>query len=265
MSVAPSTIKHGQLILQAFEESMSYWCALKNQVEEHFHLGNKLVNQDGSEILDIPRYVHKQLLEHLQLQQNKIRSIASSGQFIIYVQAQYALVALIDDQLLRMVRWPHQQDWLSLLLETSFFSSRNAGHKLIQRVEELIETDNVGHQVSPPVKQLAYVYLCVFWQGFKGKLFNNPSKLEYLRKALTEICEFEAIDLTQKHLLSQPYQYNRNNEQAGRLAPISKWHRVTMIAVIIYLLLSTGLWGVLTKDLSDRLQEVTQSSSTSNR
>lgn len=258
MSVSPSTIKHGQLILQAFEESISFWCALKADVERHFDDEKRIVNSEGVEVTDVPRHVHRQLLSFLNSQHERVKTIASSGQYIVYVQAQYAIVALIDDQLLRMVRWPHQNEWLHLLLEKTLFSSRNAGHKLIQRVEDLIDSDNKGQQMSPTMKQLAYVYLCVFWQGFRGRLFNNPGKLEFIRSALTEISEHDAIDLGQKHLISQPYLHNRNNDQPGRLAPISRWHRITLVAFFIYLVVSTGLWVVLTMELDEELEEATE-------
>lgn len=263
MSASPTSIQHAQLILQAFEESLSFWCQLRDDVEAHFNNEKRLTGNDGVEVLDVPRHVHRKMTEHLSNQQQRIKTIASSGQFVIYVQAQYALVALVDDQLLRMVKWPHQNEWLTMLLEKTMFSSRNAGHKLIQRVEELVENDAVGKTVSPQIKQLAYIYVCVFWQGFKGKLFNNPGKIEHFVNALTEISDFGAVDLSHKHLFHQPYLHNKNNDKAGRLAPISKWHRVTLIAFILYIVASTGVWSFLTMELSQELEAVTSMTTSS--
>ena len=256
MSMSPTSIKQNQLILRAFEESLAFWNQLRVDVESHFKDATNLADRGGKEIKDIPRYVHREMTEFLSDQEQRIKTIASSGQYIIYVQAQYALVALIDDQLLRMVAWPHQTDWLGMLLEKTLYSSRNAGHKLVQRVEELIESDATGKTLSPQLKQLAYIYLSVFWQGFRGKLINNTARLEHLMNSLVEISDFNSVDLSHKHLFHQPYLHNRNNDEAARLAPLSKWHRVTLFAFIIYLALGAGIWGVLTMDLSQELSSV---------
>lgn len=256
MSISPASIKHDQLILQAFEESLAYWDQLRVDVEEHFKTGSPLDKRENSDIADVPRYVHRKITEHLTEQEQRVKTIASSGQFIIYNQAQYALAALIDDQLLRTVAWPHQSLWLNMLLEKTLYSSRNAGHTLIQRIEDLVESDSTGKTISPQLKQLAYIYLSVFWQGFRGKLINNPNKLEHLLNALVEISDFDQVDLTHKHLFHQPYLHTRNNEKAARLAPLSRWHRVTLIAVIIYFAVSSGIWGVLTMELSQQLHSV---------
>lgn len=256
MSISPSSIKHGQLLLQAFEESLAFWNQLRVDVEEHFKNGTPLDSNDGKEVNDVPRFIHRMVVDHLAQQEQRVKTIASSGQYIIYIQAQYALSALIDDQLLRSVAWPHQSIWLNMLLEKTLYSSRNAGHTLIQRVEELVETDATGKTLSPQIKQLAYIYLTVFWQGFRGKLINNPSKLEHLMSALAEISGLNQVDLTHKHLFHQPYLHTRNNDKAARLAPLSKWHRVTLIAFIIYIAVSSGIWGILTMELSQELNTV---------
>lgn len=261
MSISPTSIKHDQLILQAFEESLSFWNQLRVDVEEHFKNGNPFNNPANRDISDVPRYIHRTMTEHLAAQDQRVKTIASSGQYIIYSQAQYALAALIDDQLLRSVSWPHQSIWLTMLLEKTFYSSRNAGHTLIQRIEDLVESISTGTSSSSQIKQLAYIYLTVFWQGFRGKLINNPQKLEHLISALVEISEFNNVDLTHKHLFHQPYLHTRNNEKAARLAPLSKWHRVTLIAFILYIIVSSGIWGILTMELSQELGSVTSSSS----
>ena len=267
MSISPASIKHSQLILQAFEESLAYWDQLRADVEEHFKNGTALDANSGTDmgkdVTDVPRYVHRTITEHFATQEQRIKTIASSGQYLIYREAQYALVALIDDQLLRSVEWPHQNIWLSMLLEKTLYSSRNAGHTLIQRIEDLVESDSTGKTSSPQIKQLAYIYLSVFWQGFRGKLINNPGRLEHLLNALVEISDFNNVDLSHKHLFHQPYLHTRNNEKAARLAPLSKWHRVTLIAFIIYIVVSSGIWGVLTMELSQELDSVTDNTSQS--
>lgn len=258
MSSSPTSIKHGQLILQAFEQSLAFWHALRTDVEAHFEKGTNLSPDSSRDITDVPRHVHRLITEHLASQEQAVKTVASSGQYIIYLQAQYALVALIDDQLLRSVQWPHRQEWLQLLLEKTMYASRNAGHTLIVRVEELIELDANGKSASAQTKQLAYIYQAVFWLGFRGKLLNNPSKLDHLCNALNEISDFNHVDLNHKHLFHQAYLHTRNNDKAARLAPLSKWHRVTLIAIIIYLAVSSGVWGVLTMDLSQQLNDVIQ-------
>lgn len=42
-----------------------------------------------------------------------------------------------------------------------------------------------------------------------------------------------------------------------RLAPVSRWHRVVLIAVIVYVLISTSTWFGLTWELNNLLDTFT--------
>lgn len=249
-----AAIRQEAMILQTFEESLGFWTCLKSQIEGHFD-GKKMRDGQNNEIEDWPRYIHKQLLNFFRQQDKQMKVRASSAQYEVYQLAQYALVGLIDDQLIRMVNWPHQDAWLNTLLESGLFDSSNAGHKLIARIDELIEMDNSGQQLSSQRKQLAYVYLCVIWLGFEGELLDNPERRDIIRAALQEISDLRSVDLRQKRLLPQAYMHERNNDKADRLAPISKWHRVIMLALIGYVVISTLLWWGLTWDLNQVLDQ----------
>lgn len=261
MTSAPGAIKHERLILQVFEESLAYWCAMKADIDAYSAGEKQFTNQEGVAISDVPRHIHKELLDHFERQERKIKNIASAGQFVNYQQAQYAIVALIDDQLLKADTWSEHKNWLGYLLEESLFGTRNAGFKLIQRIEDLVESDSSVHQVTSQVKQLAYVYLMVIWLGFEGKLFNNLDKLQYFKTNLIEISGLNNVELGKKHLLDQPYQHTSDdkhveNDGSRRLAPISRWHRVTMITFLMFLMVSSVIWFGFTYELSEVLEEV---------
>lgn len=274
MTVAPAAITHDQLILQTFEESLGYWCKLKQELCDHNHGGKKLTHTNGSKVAELSRFIHHELVNHFKQQEQKVKSVSSAGQFVHYQMAQYALIALIDDQLLQSgtAIWNDNNEereiWYDLLLEKYFFKTSIAGDKLIERIEKLVKKDTNSTHISGQVKQLAYIYLTIIWQGFKGRLHReskeDEKRLAELKKSLIEISNYSPVDIkgNQGPLLKQPYPYyslqNRNNasdkdNDNARLAPIARWHRVVLFAALFFVLLSTGTWYSLTWSLENLL------------
>lgn len=220
MTAAPRGILSEQLILQSFEESLSYWCKLKVQIQKHADGSKRIKHADGTEVTELAHFIHRTLCDHFKQQEQKVKSVSSAGQLIHYLQAQYAIVALIDDQLLQPGDeiWRDQQQWFDFLLEKTLFKSRMAGDKLIDRIEELVTKDASANQVSHQIKQLAYIYLSIIWQGFKGKLYqkNDTKRLNELKSALIEISEYSTLNIKEKSspLLAQPYsQHNQKQKR----------------------------------------------------
>lgn len=280
MTVAPTAILNEQLILQIFEESLGYWCEFKSRIQKHTQNGKRLKHADGTEVTELARFIHRELSNHFKQQEQKVKSVSSGGQFIQYMQAQYAIVALIDDQLLQPGKeiWngetKEQDKWFGFLLEKTLFQTRIAGDKLIARIEELVNKDSSADQVSSQVKQLAYIYLTIIWQGFKGKMYReqDTKRLNEIKAALIEISEYSPLKIKDNNnpLLEQPYpKYNLQNKDKNskkendnsRLAPISRWHRVVLFAALFYVLASTGTWYSLTYQLNNLLDTFTEEQS----
>lgn len=258
MTLAP-TAKHTQrVILHCFEESLALWCDLKAKLHAHYHSGKNIAADDSNQITDIPLYIHGTLKDHFAQQEEQIRSISSTTQFAYYKQAQYAIVALIDDQLLQNPPW-EKEDWLKHLLEDAMFESRIAGQRLISEIETLVEIDANKQQLSAHQQQLAYIYLSILWQGFKGKLYRNEERLKDLQLSLIQITEYLPANLNAKRLLEQPYNHTSNDQddeeaENRRLAPITRWHRVVLFGFVIYALISSAIWFGFTWDLNKTLK-----------
>ncbi|UAA37096.1 DotU family type IV/VI secretion system protein [Paraneptunicella aestuarii] len=264
MTLAPSAMYNNRVILHRFEESLAYWCELKQKLQEHAKSGTQLGDNKQTQITDVPLYTHSLLMEHFTHQENEVKSISSSAQFHLYKQAQYAIVALIDDQLLKNPPWK-DDSWLNYLLENKLFYSRIAGQRLIGEIEKLVDVDATQKQITAQTKQLAYIYLSVLWQGFKGKLFNKEERLKELQSSLIQLTEYTPVNLNADRLLEQPYNFNSEEEEEEaenrRLAPISRWHRVVLFGIALYAIVSTGIWYGFTWDLKNTLENITHSDS----
>lgn len=268
MTFAPAIYTNERILLQSFEESLGYWCKLKTRIQAHTSKEKLLTNNDKTLVTDVVEYVHRDLCNHFKEQEQRMKNLMSSGQLVHYMQARYAMVALIDDELLQQNNaiWSLQDQWLNLLLEKSLFQTRIAGDKIIDRIDQLLMREASADQISSQHQQLAYVYLSILWQGFRGvlRLDEDNKRLNELKNKLIELCEVSPIRLDAEPLLPQPYAKQSDNplktnkaEDNSRLAPISRWHRIVVLAFALFLILSTAVWFGLTKSLNELLNDYT--------
>lgn len=257
---------HSLDILHHFEESLRYWSQLSIDLKDHKQGGTSLTKDNSVTIDNVPAFAHNLLKKHFMEKEAALRSTLIDAQFQLYKQTQYALIALIDDQLLQAPPWDDKDAWLSHMLEAELFKSRIAGQRLIDNIEDLINHRHFAEQQDTE-RQLAYVYLNVLWLGFKGRLFNNDAKLRELQLSLTQLTGFLPINLKSKRYLAQPYNYTTNdpdneNQPNRRLAPIGKWHKVVLISAIVYGVISTAVWYGFTWDLEHTLETYISDNST---
>ncbi|MCY7293849.1 DotU family type IV/VI secretion system protein [Alteromonas sp. a30] len=263
MTIAPKASNNDLLILHVFEESLAYWSELKKRIHMHNQSDNKLKHEDGTLVSDLPLYLHWELNNFFEQQKQNMERSNLGGQFADYLDMQYALVAFIDDQLLNenanLLTEPMR--WIDYLLERSLFSTSVAGDKLIQKMQELTQQNVSMSLASKEARLKAYVYLCLLWQGFEGSLrrcLSDKTELARMKAKLIEICEYSALDISDKNhaLINQafgyaPSQRSKNKDlDNARLAPISRWHRVVLVAAALYLVASSALWFSLTNELN---------------
>jgi|GEM_PF-6541594 len=268
MTFAPVTTLHDRILLQSFEESLGYWCNLKSRLKAHTQNETPLTNNDKSLVTDVVEFVHRDLCNHFKAQEQRVKNLMSSGQLVHYMHARYAIVALIDDELLQPGDsiWTLQEQWLTLLLEKSLFQTSIAGDKIISRIDELLLREASADHISSQHQQLAYIYLSILWQGFRGvlRLDEDNKRLNELKNKLIELCDVSPIRLDAEPLLPQPYAKASGNqnkqskaEDNSRLAPIARWHRIVLLAFVVFMVLSTAVWFGLTKSLNELLNDYT--------
>lgn len=237
-------------LLELFDDFLSFWESLRQQIEQHYNQGINLTTIEGNKIDNVPRFIQRQLLMFAEQQQKQVEIIAKPLQFELYRRFLYAMAALVDDQLLQQVRWTDQKQWLSLMLELSLFGSRNSGEKLIDHMQLFSQSSAL---LNNDEQELGRCYLRILWLGFDGKYAKVPDRLSELKTQLIASTDLTIPDLSVKTLFSQAYLHNIINDEQSRLAPISRWQRFIVIGIGAYLLVAGIIWVTLISQLETAL------------
>jgi len=237
-------------LLEQFEDFLGLWHLLKIELLKHISGQQAFSSEEGGEITNVPIYLQTQLITFAEQQRAHVSQIASSQQQLFYEQTLYATISMIDEQLLQQIQWAHSEEWLKLMLEKNLFGTRNAGSKLIDRMEKLVDLEKAPSELE---RQLAGVYLRVLRLSFDGKYHNDELKLETLIAKLVKLSAIKTIALDQTTAFKQAYQHNKNPEQKSRLAPIAFWKRLLIILLIGYPLVTWVSVYSITKDLNEKL------------
>ena len=256
--VAPQPLKAFDL-LNLFEGFLSAWDHLSERVSAHFDGKQVLKYDDGDDVENIAKYMQTELLRFARAQEALVEQKASEIQLKLYKKQLYAISALIDEQILANKTWQLQQDWLPLMMEYSLFRSRNAGDRLIDAIQQLSEQ----YEFTEDERALAACYLRVLWLGFDGKLKGDHKTLVALRDKIMLNAQFATFNLQHRKVSEQAYKFNINPSQQSRFAPLSRWKRYAIIAVLSYVIVSMFLWMVLTYPLSTELDTAARQSHSS--
>lgn len=237
------------------EQLLHFWLDLQGQVNKHLMMDTELLDEEQQPVTHIAKYIQRQLQDFVQMQQKLVEQVASGVQLKLYNQSLYAHAALIDEQILNQLNWGISHDWLPMMMELSLFNSRNSGVKLIAEMERF---SSQPHNFTIDEKKLAEVYLKVIWLGFSGNYRVQPHKLEQLTARLYTSAELTIPETDGHVLLEKAYKYNINPQKQSRLAPIARWRKYAWYSLIVYLITSTFLWFVITKDLDTVLDQAEQ-------
>ena len=238
------------LLVQLFEQLLAFW------LEQKAMLRAAILRKEGP-YADVDQHGHlsAQLVAFVSEQKTNQRRYLTDYQYEVYLRVVYACVALIDEQLLQQLEWvtdnpeknsEAQRKWLDYLLEQHFFGSRSAGEVLIKEMEELADGD-----IANP--ELASIYLRVLWLGFDGKYHDNREQLDALKNKLLAINREKAssyfVGGRVDHGLyaePDPELKEKELEEAGRIAPLSRWNRHFLYSLLAWFTASCIAWLVVT-------------------
>jgi type IV/VI secretion system ImpK/VasF family protein len=193
-----------------------------------------------------PAAIHARLADLLRAQHASVHHEGTPDQCDLYLDAQYAMAALADEQLLLEVQWPGRAQWLDLMLETALFDSRAAGVRFFRLIDRLLAVP-LRTQAHA---ELGLVLLAAIEAGFRGAL-RGPHEADALtrrREALVKFVRDVRGDQPSRHAFEQAYEHTSEpvvpEPPTARLAPLSPWFNAARIALIAYLLASGAIWFV---------------------
>ncbi|GLU31284.1 DotU family type IV/VI secretion system protein [Trinickia caryophylli] len=193
-----------------------------------------------------PSAIHERLREHLRAQEATVRDDGTPEQCDLYGDAQYAMAALADEQLLLELDWAGRADWLNLTLESALFDTRMAGVRFYRVIDRLlaVPTATQGHA------ELGLVLLGALQAGFRGELRgpDEAARLAERRHQLVRFVRELRGDERGRHAFEQAYEHTLGPtlpEPADRrLAPLSPWFNAARIGGAAYLATAGAIWFV---------------------
>jgi len=159
-----------------------------------------------------PKDVQGKLLAILARHRAEARALLPKFQLPEFQKAQYIMVAVADEVLLKL-EWSHSDPWTSYLLEEEEpFGTHVAGDRIIDELEEI-----VGDRVHLST-ELLRVYLVALALGFKGRcgIGGNTKKIAaYRQEVAKRLPEFNRPDRPEElcPLSREPSWYSRPRRQ----------------------------------------------------
>ncbi len=192
---------------------------------------------------DIWNEIYKSIVNYISenISQDKITNKS-------YSEYQYAMISLTDEFFLRKNN-EISDFWQNNTLEYNFYGTRSSGSIIFDKIEKIINENDVFNS------ELAYVYLIILGLGFKGKyqITSNEDKTKYYQKELYRIFNSsdknsEKFELVFSNALNIP-----KNIKETFLPDIKKWYFYIFATIVIYLIISSTIWVILTSKLTDKV------------
>lgn len=214
---------------------------------------NNVMEQPDTGVEEIPDQqvqlhlteIHNNLKMVLLDQRKRMALTATAAEIVAHEQAIYVMAALADDILLFSDNWYGAEKWGHYLLESALFESAIAGRRIFERIDIILEQD-LADDTS---KDLCAVYLLALRLGFQGQYRNELEKISAYRKKLGIMIGFDNADISSA-LVPSTYKGLVNPPVLLKHAPLSRWYRLSMLALAGYLLVSTLVWYYLTLPLN---------------
>lgn len=193
-------------------------------------------------------------LMHL-LEQQVLDSRRSGGEFGVsyYKEAQYVMAALADEIFLH-TDWDGRELWKSDLLEYKLFGTHVAGELFFDKLDTLLK------EQDPAQVELAAVYHLALSLGFRGKYHgkDDGGLIEhYLRQIFAFIFKREPdIGDESRQIFQEAYSYTLDKGTGGKLPYLKTWFGIIALIIILYILVSHGVWNYLTSDLVDIVEKI---------
>lgn len=190
------------------------------------------------------RRAQERLLERLRSQQSAVEHDSTPDECALYRDAQYAMAALADEQMLLEVRWSGRDEWLGLTLEGALFDTRVAGVGFYRMIDQLLATQ----QPTLLHAELGLVLLAVLELGFRGAL-RGDREADRLARRRFELAAFvrgvrgtRDTDRAFEQAYEHTVQLADPESNGSRLAPLSPWFYGARLALAAYLVVGGGIW-----------------------
>lgn len=179
----------------------------------------------------------------------------------MYTEARYAMAALADEIFLNLP-WDGAREWTNRLLENELFSSCICGELLFEKIRDHLQT--AGENRPPIFHSLSTVYLYVLSLGFEGRFRNrgngapHPELMRFRRALYASAREVAGEFAPGSELFPGADARIPGVHIHERLPDARRWQRILIGAVLAYLFVSTAVWFVVTRDLSQTTSEIVE-------
>lgn len=235
-------IQRRQALLERFSEFYQEIVRIKTAIRErrlalYLSNGNDAQTVNGN---DLAAMVHHRLLGILQEQRRQVTEQGTKAEEGVYQIAQYLMAAHADELFIIELDWPGRSAWAQFLLERSLFRTATAGRDFFTRLDLLLKS----RSRDPLQDELGTVFLMVLQLGFQGQ-YRGSKRQSILRAYRSKLLQF--VGSSGRYAggapaFSQAYQYRLMEVRGQRLAPLRPWYNLGIILLLLYVLVSSGVW-----------------------
>ncbi len=198
-----------------------------------------------------PKVVYKNLYTKIKDILDRRKSITFEQQVREVV---YIMVSLADEIFLN-TPWDGKKYWEDNMLEKYFFGTQMAGEKIFSNIDKLIEKNDAESLL------IAEIYMKTLSLGFRGKYRDNAEQdkpINVYRKAIFNFVEKydKSIHMVSHRMFSKDYTYTLPTINRQFLPDVSIINYVYAFTIFVFLVVSSVVWLVETKDLYEILQEI---------
>lgn len=204
----------------------------------------------NTENLD-PKVINKNLAAKIKDILDRQKSI----NFELQVREVVYIMVSLADEIFLSTSWDGKKYWEENMLEKHFFGTQIAGEKIFSNIEKLIEKNDVETIL------IAEIYMKSLSLGFRGKYRDDVEQdkpINVYRKALFNFVERydKSINMISHRMFSKEYIYTLPTINRQFLPDVSIVNYVYAFVIFMFLVISSVVWLVETRDLYEILQEI---------
>lgn len=197
--------------------------------------------------------LQERLTDFFDLQKERLHRIAVGPSSLFIQEAQYIFVAMADEVMISH-NWHGADYWRQNCLETKIFQTQVAGERIFSQIESLLKTND------PLQRELARLYLLCLALGFQGKFRaqGNSQILSY-KQQLFSFIYHRSSSLAQgerEYMLEDSLKFVFTEAPTKGLPDLRAWAVTALSVLVIYLLVSYGIWMAISQDLHEVLQSI---------
>ena len=198
-----------------------------------------------------PKVIYKNLYTNIKgiLERRKSITFEQQVREVVYI-----MVSLADEIFLN-TPWDGKKYWEDNMLEKYFFGTQMAGEKIFSNIDKLIEKNDAESLL------IAEIYMKALSLGFRGKYRDDAEQdkpINVYRKALFNFVEKydKSIHMVSHRMFSKDYTYTLLTINRQFLPDVSIINYVYAFVIFMFLVVSSVVWLIETRDLYEILQEI---------